>query len=56
MLGTLGIDSDKDEICRVRVTGPTYIDANGRKIDYYNRTDPYYGIEWGWEENLLFKR
>lgn len=56
VLGTLGIDSDKDEICRVRVTGPTYIDANGRKIDYYNRTDPYYGIEWGWEEKSAIQK
>lgn len=25
-----------------------YIDINGRKIDLYNRTEPYYYVKWNW--------
>lgn len=31
-------------------SGTTYIDVNGRKIDIYNRTEPYYGVEKEWKE------
>ncbi|ASA20710.1 M56 family metallopeptidase [Paenibacillus donghaensis] len=37
---------------KMRVTeGPVYIDANGLKIDYYNRTQPYYRITKKWQDN-----
>lgn len=32
------------------IPGTTYIDVNGRKIDTYNRTEPYYGVEKEWKE------
>jgi beta-lactamase regulating signal transducer with metallopeptidase domain len=27
---------------------PDYIDVNGRQIDIYNRTEPYYSVKWNW--------
>ena len=33
------------------VPGITYIDISGRKIDTFNRTKPYYGVEWEWVES-----
>ncbi|HCS74665.1 MAG TPA: hypothetical protein DIW17_12430, partial [Clostridiales bacterium] len=45
VLRTLGKD-----IPRVMVMySPDYIDINGRKIDLYNRTEPYYCVEWNWK-------
>lgn len=35
------------------IPGTTYIDVNGRKIDTYNRTEPYYGLEKEWKEKNL---
>jgi beta-lactamase regulating signal transducer with metallopeptidase domain len=31
------------------IFSPDYIDINGRKIDYYNRTEPYYAVKWNWK-------
>ncbi|BFH65371.1 hypothetical protein PAJ34TS1_59630 [Paenibacillus azoreducens] len=34
----------------IHITEDLYIDADGRKIDYFNRTEPYYQIVQHWQE------
>ncbi|BBI33528.1 M56 family metallopeptidase [Cohnella abietis] len=47
---TFGINSSTAKI-GVRVTsGDLYIDADGRKVDYFNRTEPYYKLVHQWQE------
>ena len=53
VLSTLDMLSDIKGGFRLKVSstpGTTYIDVNGRKIDTYNRTEPYYGVEKEWKE------
>ncbi|TEB04903.1 Regulatory protein BlaR1 [Pelotomaculum schinkii] len=53
VLSTLDMLSDIKGGIRWKVSsipGTTYIDVNGRKIDTYNRTEPYYGVEKEWKE------
>jgi beta-lactamase regulating signal transducer with metallopeptidase domain len=53
VLSTLDMLSDIKGGFRWKVSstpGTTYIDVNGRKIDTYNRTEPYYGVEKEWKE------
>jgi beta-lactamase regulating signal transducer with metallopeptidase domain len=52
VLNTLDIHYDAPlPLLRVyTMPGTTYIDVNGRKIDTYNRTEPYYGVEKEWKE------
>ena len=50
VLRTLGKDMPRKEIPRITViSSPDYIDINGRKIDLYNRTEPYYYVKWNWK-------
>lgn len=49
VLMTLGKDIPGEKVNIKVVSSPDYIDINGRKIDYYNRTEPYYRVKWNWK-------
>jgi len=47
---TLGISSGKSRIGTMKATETLYIDADGLKIDFYNRAEPYYRIVRHWQD------
>ncbi len=47
---TLGIANAKDKTLVTVRFGDLYIDAEGRKIDSFNRTQPYYRVAIRWKE------
>ncbi|MCR8657516.1 M56 family metallopeptidase [Paenibacillus endoradicis] len=47
---TLGIKSSTSPISWSVTSGDLYIDADGRKIDNHNRTEPYYKVVQHWQD------
>jgi beta-lactamase regulating signal transducer with metallopeptidase domain len=49
VLRTLGKQIPGSKVNIKVISFPDYIDINGRKIDCYNRTEPYYAVKWNWK-------
>lgn len=47
---TLGIKSAVEKATLRLTSGTLYIDDDGKKLDFYNRTEPYYKVDHHWQD------